>query len=174
MDDLAECAGVSRRTLFNYVPGKVDAVLGAGAEPDPALIATFVAGGPSGHLLTDVKELVCVLLQAEGADPAEVIEIRRLLLADPRLHAAVHERFVARMEQFSAGVAAREGNAVDPLTVRLVANLTISLFDTALDEALSDSSRTLPEHYSRVFDAAVRLVATSSADHSAEPAVVDL
>ena len=29
MDDLAEAAEVSRRTLFNYFPGKVDAVLGA-------------------------------------------------------------------------------------------------------------------------------------------------
>ena len=28
MEDLAEAAGVSRRTLFNYFPGKVDAVLG--------------------------------------------------------------------------------------------------------------------------------------------------
>ena len=28
MEDLADAAGVSRRTLFNYFPGKADAVLG--------------------------------------------------------------------------------------------------------------------------------------------------
>jgi AcrR family transcriptional regulator len=29
MEELAEAAGVSRRTLFNYYPSKIDAVLGA-------------------------------------------------------------------------------------------------------------------------------------------------
>lgn len=159
MDELADCAGVSRRTLFNYVPGKVDAVLGVGEDPDPELVATFLSGGPTGHLLTDVKELVCVLLEAESADPTEVDEIRRLLRTDPRLHTAVHERFAEIMARFSQGIALREANAVDPLTVRMIANLTISLFDIALDESLEDSGRSLSEHYSSIFDAAAELIA---------------
>ena len=48
MDQLAECAGVSRRTLFNYVPGKLDAVLGSMQEPDPEVFSEFLAGGPTG------------------------------------------------------------------------------------------------------------------------------
>lgn len=160
MDQLAECAGVSRRTLFNYVPGKIDAVIGADEELDPALVATFLAGGPTGHLLTDVKELICVLLDADDIDPAEVGETRRLLRTDSRLHAAVHERFVEAMGRFSEGVALREGGTVDPLTTRLIANVSIGLFDIALDDSLEDSEQSLAEHYRRVFDAAVALVAT--------------
>src|SRR5262245_7061502 len=38
MDDLAEAAGLSRRTLFNYFPSKADAVLGAGPELDDEFI----------------------------------------------------------------------------------------------------------------------------------------
>lgn len=157
MDDLAECAGVSRRTLFNYVPGKVDAVLGAGIQPDPALILTFTEGGPTGHLLTDVKELLCVILTAENASPADAGDVRQLLRSDPRLLAAVHERFVELTAQLADAIALREGNAADPLTVRLIATLTISLFDIALDDSLADPGRTLAEHYRHVFDAAVDL-----------------
>ncbi len=158
MDDLAECTGVSRRTLFNYVPGKVDAVLGAGEEPDPELVETFLSGGPTGHLMTDVKELVRVLLEADGVDPAEVAEVRTLLRSDPRLFTAVHDSFADIMARLSEGIAMREGSAVDPLTVRLTAVLTISLFDIALDASLEDTDQSLADHYDRVFDAAVGLV----------------
>jgi len=157
MDDLAECADVSRRTLFNYVPGKLDAVLGVEEAPDPELVALFLSGGPTGHLLTDVKELVCVLLEAEAADPQEVNEMRRLLRSDSRLYSAVHERFADVMRRFSEGIALREGGAVDPLTVRLIATVAMGLFDIALDESLEDSGHTLAEHYGRVFDASAAL-----------------
>ena len=157
MDELAECVGVSRRTLFNYVPGKVDAVLGVAEPADPELVETFLAGGPTGHLLTDVKELIVVILEDKSPDPAEVAQTRRLIRSDVRLHAAVHERFAEVMERFAEGIAQREGDDVDPLTVRLVANLALSLFDIALDESLADDSATLAEHYARVFDAAMTI-----------------
>lgn len=155
MDELAEQVGVSRRTLFNYVPGKVDAVLGVSEPPEPALVATFLGGGPTGHLLTDVKELIVVLLDDDGPTPAEVAQIRRLIRSDARLYTAVHARFAEIMERFSEAITQREGDDVDPLRVRLVANLALSLFDIALDESLADDSATLAEHYARVFDAAM-------------------
>ncbi|MDP3890466.1 TetR family transcriptional regulator, partial [Nocardioides sp.] len=51
MDELADAADVSRRTLFNYFPGKIDAVLGAIPQIDPELLAVFRAGGPHGDLV---------------------------------------------------------------------------------------------------------------------------
>ncbi|MEG9226558.1 TetR/AcrR family transcriptional regulator [Aeromicrobium sp. Sec7.5] len=155
MDQLAESVGVSRRTLFNYVPGKVDAVLGISEPPESELVETFMRGGPTGHLLTDVKELIVVLLDDEGPTPAEVAQVRRLIRSDARLHAAVHERFAEVMERFSDGIAQREGEDVEPLTVRLVATLALSLFDIALDQSLADDSISLAQHYARVFEAAM-------------------
>ena len=48
MDDLAAEAGVSRRTLFNYFPGKVDAVLGPGpgATSPPTWSGSSAAAAP--------------------------------------------------------------------------------------------------------------------------------
>jgi len=46
MDELAEAAGVSRRTLFNYFPGKVDAVLGEAPHISEEALAEFRARDP--------------------------------------------------------------------------------------------------------------------------------
>jgi AcrR family transcriptional regulator len=71
MDELAAAAEVSRRTLFNYFPSKVDAVLGGAEVPDftsPGLVevaATFRAGGPHGRLVDDLAEVSRILLAAQ-------------------------------------------------------------------------------------------------------------
>ncbi len=163
MDQLADSVGVSRRTLFNYVPGKVDAVLGVAEDLDPARIETFLSGGPTGHLLTDVKEMICLLLDEDDPDPAEVLQVRRIIAADPRLSTIVHERFAELMQRFSELVAQREGGDVDPRTLRLVADLAISLFDVALDDSLADGDRTLAQHYALAFDDATALFQTRPA-----------
>jgi AcrR family transcriptional regulator len=157
MHQLAQDVGVSRRTLFNYVPGKLDAVLGSPSELDPELIEAFKAGGPSGHLLTDVKELVRAALETDDVNATDVDDLRRLLRADARLLHAVHERFVDMTTQFSAMIADREGDQASPLTGRLVATMTLNVLDVALDEGLADTTITLADHYVRVFDAAAAL-----------------
>lgn len=158
MDELAACADVSRRTLFNYVPSKVDAVLGVpGDEPDPALLADFLAGGPTGHLMTDVKELICTSLTADDVDAAEVDRLRRLIRSDPRLYGAVHERLVDVVTLFAGLIEQREGE-IGPLTAQLVTRLTISLLDVALDESLTDESLDLTQHFDRVFTATAALM----------------
>ena len=66
MDELAEAAEVSRRTLFNYFPSKVDAVLGAAEAPDLAspglqeVADRFRDGGP--HGLPELREIFGELL----------------------------------------------------------------------------------------------------------------
>lgn len=153
MDDLAEAAGVSRRTLFNYVPGKLDAILGPDHELAPEIAATFIGGGPTGDLLVDVKEIVRASLDAGPVDPAELDAARRLLRRDPRLMAAVHERFVERTRMLSDDIAQREGRAVDPVDLRVIGGLIMLWCDTALDASLADPSRSLAEHLDLVFEA---------------------
>ena len=153
MDDLAEAAGVSRRTLFNYVPGKLDAVLGPDHELAPDIAATFIGGGPTGDLLVDVKEIVRASLDAGPVDPAELDAARRLLRRDPRLMAAVHERFVERTRMLSDDIAQREGRAVDPVDLRVIGALIMLWCDTALDASLADPSRSLAEHLDLAFAA---------------------
>src|SRR6478609_9557324 len=62
MDELADAAEVSRRTLFNYFPSKLDAVLGELPAVPPAALATFHAGGPHGSLIEDLGALAMAIL----------------------------------------------------------------------------------------------------------------
>src|SRR4051812_12690148 len=50
MEELAESAGVSRRTLFNYYPSKIDAVLGASPELTPEALERFRSRGAGSNL----------------------------------------------------------------------------------------------------------------------------
>ncbi|MCD9154319.1 TetR/AcrR family transcriptional regulator [Aeromicrobium duanguangcaii] len=153
MDQLAERAGVSRRTLFNYVPGKIDAVLGPEHEIDPALWEAFLAGGPTGRLLVDVLEILRATLAADAPDPAEVDAVRRVLHSDPRLITAVHERFVEKSRVLSEAITRREGQALDPLVMRLLSASVVAMCDAALDEALATPTRTVAECLDLTFDA---------------------
>ena len=57
MDELAEVVDVSRRTLFNYYPAKIDAVLGPIPELPTEALETFRAKGPHGVLIEDCRAL---------------------------------------------------------------------------------------------------------------------
>lgn len=149
MDDLAEAAGVSRRTLFNYFPGKIDAVLGEIPEFAEDVVATFLAGGPHGDLVDDVAELARTALAVKDPD-RETLELGlRVMRAEPRLLAAAHERFEAVIEDFSALLIEREGPTFAPDKARLLLRLLLTLFDAALAVLVTEGpERTLVD----VFD----------------------
>lgn len=159
MDELAVRAGVSRRTLFNYVPGKVDAVLGPEREPDPGHLETFVAGGPTGHLMRDLRDLVVTVLEAKDGEAtvADIARIRRLIAADPRLLKSAHDRFVKVSHVLADAIVQREAGRVDEEAARIAARLIIGLFDTTLDALVADPDTSAAEHYARVFDTVVAL-----------------
>lgn len=94
LDELAQQAGVSRRTLFNYFPGKLDAVLGTRPGlPGPAT-ETFIAGGPHDDLIDDLGELVCALLTLWGQLTREQWStMRDCFITNPRVFNAAVERF---------------------------------------------------------------------------------
>jgi AcrR family transcriptional regulator len=159
MDDLADAAGVSRRTLFNYFPGKDAAVLGDPLELDPELTERFVAGGPTGHLVDDMVALIEPALGSEGFNRDDVARGRRLLAAEPRLMAAAHERFAVIGAEVVELVAAREGADHDPARARIVIHVLAVLFDSALTAFISDPRRELQE----LFDDAIRIARSAFA-----------
>lgn len=159
MDGLAERVGVSRRTLFNYVPSKIDAVLGPEEHPQPAELQTFLAGGPAGRLLEDLKHLCVAVLSAEQASPEEIALVRTLLVSDPRLVAALHHRFEQSGRDFMALVEKREGARFDRRRTRLLQFLVVGMFDLALDAALADPGTTMAEQFALAFDTAAALFA---------------
>ncbi|GGM22413.1 TetR/AcrR family transcriptional regulator [Promicromonospora citrea] len=104
-------AGVSPRTFFNYFESKDDAVLGAedAGLPDD-VVGTFVDGGPTGRLLSDVQVLVAALLATADEGHDRVRRAVDLVQQEPRLlqrHMAWLDRHQKRLgEIFEARRAA--------------------------------------------------------------------
>ena len=150
MDELAEQAEVSRRTLFNYFPSKVDAVLG-GAEPpqfsSPELAPvadTFRRGGPTGRLVDDLDELTRHLLATQTIDRESARLRRSVLTSSPRLLTVIHERFEQVAEQIVGLVLEREGPDFGPVRARLAVGVLVAVFDAAL-ESFSQGAPDDPE-----------------------------
>ena len=134
MEDLADAAEVSRRTLFNYFPSKADAILGETPEIPESALETFRAGGPHGNLLDDLAELARLVLTDRQADRESVELARRVLVGEPRLFAAAHHRFELVAEEIAALVLEREVDGFEPYRARLVFRRVRALFDSALDD----------------------------------------
>jgi AcrR family transcriptional regulator len=139
MDELAEAAAVSRRTLFNYFPSKVDAVLGGAEAPDLAsqdlaeVAETFRAGGPHGRLGDDLAELARHLLATQVIDRESARLRRTVLTSSPRLLSVIHERFESLAEQIVGLVLEREGPDFGPVRARLAVGVLVAVFDTAME-----------------------------------------
>lgn len=147
MDELAEAADVSRRTLFNYFPSKVDAVLGNPPELPPDVLATFHAGGPHGHLVDDLGELAMVLLSSKVLSHEEMERGRRIVITTPRLIAAAHERFEAYTADFVEMILAREGQDFGADRARLLIRLLVAIFDGCLPGSPTDDGRSMGDVY---------------------------
>ena len=138
MDDLAKAAGVSRRTLFNYFPSKVDAVLGHGPEISEEVVQEFRDRGPTGDLIEDMGALISRILTVKGFDRDEAEVARRVLRSTPRLHDAAHARFESITRDFTALLQEREGAGFTEQRGRILLMLVIALHDVVLDQVLAD------------------------------------
>ena len=159
MDDLAEAAGVSRRTLFNYFPGKVDAVLGEWPSLDDDDVDDFRAGGPAGDLLLDLRALVMPLLGDATADRDVLAMSRRVLRPNPRLMGAIHQRYEAIATDVVDHVVAREGSGFGKANAKVAVTILAALFDAALDAFLDDTrTRPFAHHFDQSLSAARALL----------------
>ncbi len=133
LEELAEQAGVSRRTLFNYFPGKLDAVVGQKPELGTDDMAEFVAGGPTGDLIEDVIAMTRRLVDTGELTPAELSRARQTLAAEPRLAMYAHERLGHDCAHLADLVVQRHGPQFD----RHRAELLMQVLACTLDVALS-------------------------------------
>lgn len=150
MDDLAEAAEVSRRTLFNYFPSKLDAVLGGVPQQDDAAVEEFRSGGPTGRLMDDVVHLALRLLATDDLGRAELERGQQVVASDPKLLAAAHERFELMVGEYVDVILAREGTDFGRAKARLLIRLVVAMFDACFPGTLR--SETGPEADDRPFD----------------------
>jgi AcrR family transcriptional regulator len=160
MEDLAEASGVSRRTLFNYYPGKVDAVLGEAPELSAEAVEQFRSRGATSDLVRDLRTLAADLLATQDLSREDIERSRRILLDTPRLLAAAHDRFYVLSAQIVELVRDREGAAFDANRAQVAVRLLAALFDAALENFLNDpDERPLADAYDDVLRTARQLLA---------------
>jgi len=148
MDELAQATGVSRRTLFNYFPSKLDACLGPSPDLPDELMAAFRAGGPTGNLASDLEVVTRHVLGQEPPTPEE-LQLGRALLQIPRFHQAVHERFEDLARKLQEGMQDRESEPVDPASGRLLVRLLLAVVESAVDASVAGDDTPLPDLFSR-------------------------
>ena len=139
LEDLAERAGVSRRTLFNYFPSKVDAVLGEGPVVPEEALGVFRGGGPHHDLVEDLAALAHTMFDDDAVDREQVAMNRRVLRSDPRLLSSALERLELLSEHLVTEILTREGPAFDAARARVAIRVLSALFEVSLDAFLVDS-----------------------------------
>jgi AcrR family transcriptional regulator len=145
MDDLAARAEVSRRTLFNYFPGKLDAVLGPRPLLSEEACTRFVSGGPTGHLIDDLSALADEILDVEDVDLADLSRAKRVVMAEPRLVAMAHERFESVLGELVDLILEREGDRITRTAARVLIRVLVAVFECAMADAIGGDDRTLDE-----------------------------
>lgn len=154
MEDLAEAAGVSRRTLFNYFDSKLDAVLGPEPDLDAQITAEFRSGGPTGRLLEDLGTLAHDHFARIPHERRELATMREVI-RNPRILSACHARFEALAERILAMIREREGARADELAARVALGTLVMLCQVALDNFITTADeRSFIDHYDAAVEAA--------------------
>lgn len=159
LDDLAIEVGVSRRTLFNHVSGKEQAVVGVTPDFDPAFVAQFQAGGPTGDLFDDLLALIVELLDRENANREDADRFHRLLETNPNLTPRVQGE-LERVCGDAVAMASHRPGEHDAARARVVVVLLGALTAHAMNEFVrAHDDASLVDHLRRAVGAARTLLA---------------
>jgi AcrR family transcriptional regulator len=146
VDDVADAAGVSARTLFRYFPTKEDLLVGFPRRTTDALVDRIVAQEPSDYPLETVWRLMRSLLLDSPPDVALLNLWRQAASEAPEVVDRVRgERTQALLEAVARychrSLAPAESNDVRS---RLLAGIVVGV-ELAMVEALGRSQSTLGE-----------------------------
>lgn len=137
MDGLAEAVGVSRRTLFNYVPDKASAVLGHDDLGDHPQVDVFRKGGPTGALMPDLVEAVNSVLSDFPDDDAAAQQhalVERAIAQDAKVSRLAFERFAHLSELLADLICEREQWRSGDLRARTVSATFLTLVKVSIEE----------------------------------------
>jgi AcrR family transcriptional regulator len=142
VDEIADAAGVSRRTFFHYFGSKEDVVLSRHDDFERALMEAIRTAPREAPLLQVAEQAVIATLAMFDHDEFELLE--RLKRDTPALRARDHGKY-ERLERAIAGaLAERSGASPDDLRTRLDAMLVTGILRVAGSEWASASAAGVP------------------------------
>jgi TetR/AcrR family transcriptional regulator, regulator of mycofactocin system len=156
IDDIAEAAGIGRRTFFRYFATKADAVWGDFDAHVRRLAQLLAHARPQEPVL----DTICVAyVQVNDYAVAELPLLRerlQLILTEPALQAHSQLRYAAIDDVVARHVAARTGCTPDALLPRLVATSARAAATTAFEVWLADDAGSLGSRLRDVFEELTR------------------
>ncbi|MGW4479082.1 TetR/AcrR family transcriptional regulator [Rhodococcus triatomae] len=137
VDDIAQRAGVSQRTVFRYFDTKEATVLGGVEDLAAELTAALVDEMPENLVLQHVEAAHLRLLEEFVDDRPETIRrirrIRCLILKDPDLRGAAALMELENVRTLTARIAEHLSPDVNPILPRLLAEAGFTTLRVAFD-----------------------------------------
>lgn len=150
VEDIADEAGVSRRTFSNYFANKEDAILHADRERTGRLLALLTARPRGERPWQALRNAVADLLRDQDAPDPEWVAQLRLLRRHPTLLARQASAQI-ELERELADVLIDRGHDTDEELARLMAATLMATFRTAAALWLEDSGeQSMPELVDRL------------------------
>jgi AcrR family transcriptional regulator len=132
VEQIAEAAGVSPRTVFRYYPTKESVMLESVDDYGDALLAAIAAQPENRPPLATVRSAVLAITQRAYDDPSGTRDFMRILQGSSALRAAQLLRFSQIEERLRTEFARRSGqNPKRDSTSKLLAWLTMGAIDIA-------------------------------------------
>lgn len=150
-DEVADAAGISRRTFFRYYATKADAVWGDFAGHVARLESRLAEAAPDRPVLGSVCAAYVEVNDYADAELPLLRERMQLILTEPALLAHSQVRYAAIDRVVARHVAARTGASPADLVPRLVAATTRAAATTAFEAWLADERSSLGGHLHLAF-----------------------
>jgi mycofactocin system transcriptional regulator len=151
-DEVADAAGISRRTFFRYYATKADAVWGDFAHHVARLDRLLAATDAGQPVLASVCAAYVQVNDYPDDDLPLLRERMRLILTEPALLAHSNLRFAEIDRVVARYVAGRAGASPADLVPRLVAAGTRAAATTAYEAWLADDRSSLTDLLHQAFD----------------------
>lgn len=157
LDQIAEAAGVSRRSLFHYFASKEEMALAAKVEIAPRL-AEAVARRPADEPLLVMAEAALTDMAQDFQGP-EARALARLISTTPALQAGDHAKYAALESTLATAMAERTGRGPDDAEIVAVSAAAIAVMRHASDAWLAADDSRGPEVFGHALFAALRKAA---------------
>ncbi|GAB3491916.1 TetR/AcrR family transcriptional regulator [Amycolatopsis cihanbeyliensis] len=140
--EIADAAGVSTKTLFNYFPGKEELIFGHRRERVDSLrdrIAARGEGEQPADLLTRVVEELLTSIMATGDEPGFELNLEqaRLIMAVPELRARSLQLLVDAQQRLAAALHAAYPDRYDPITAAATIGVLVGAMHAAMTASLA-------------------------------------
>ena len=155
LDDIAEAAGVSRRSLFHYFESKEEIVFSSRTD-FPRIIAEAISRRPPGEPLLDMVENA-LIDTATRYGSTQTRELSRMIRDTPALSAGEQAKYEHVERALAKALADRKDLPEIDTACRVTAATAIGILKLAVEAWLAGNNSGPEENFRAAFDALRRI-----------------